>query len=546
MSLNNNDKPSILDRGTIIALVVTVVFWLAWSKYIESKYPKEQSVATVQNSDQKGDDSKLIAAPIASNQPSGSLEKKAAPGTNQEETRLSFDNEKWHFEVSSKGMGIKNVVISDFKTRQNEAVILGQSDVVASFATGLISTGQPIDFQISKIDSNIFQGKADLGDVKVVKTLTINPENYSIHGKVEYEGGFLGSTLLLGDVVPAVEENHSFMSRSTEFLEWVVLHEGSRSQNHIDLNKGGTTEANQVSIAALSSHYFSLAVVDHSDVLPQFRSSVPASAQEVQGALIYDFRPAPSTEKVTLNFIGYAGPKKYDILEKIDESLPRIIDYGMFFFIAKPMLWLMKALFSIFSNWGIAIIVLTIIVRLIVLPFNVYSYKSMKAMQRIQPEMNRIRENYKDKPADQKIQMNQEIMELMKRNQANPLGGCLPMLLQLPVFFALYQVLGQSIELYQAPFGLWIHDLSAKDPLFVLPVLMAITMFIQQKITPSTMDPQQAKIMQWMPVIFAFFMLGLPSGLTLYIFVSTLFGIIQQYIFMKDKKPVSAVKAVKA
>jgi len=181
------------------------------------------------------------------------------------------------------------------------------------------------------------------------------------------------------------------------------------------------------------------------------------------------------------------------------------------------------------------------------MPFNAYSFKSMKAMQRIQPEMNRIKERYKDKPADQKLQMNQEIMALMKANKASPLGGCLPTLLQLPPFFALYQVLGQSIELYRQPFIFWIHDLSAADPFYVLPVMMGATMFVQQRITPTPMDPQQAKVMMFMPLIFATFMLQLPSGLTLYIFVSTLFGIIQQYIFLRDKSTLqSRVKEAKA
>ena len=247
-----------------------------------------------------------------------------------------------------------------------------------------------------------------------------------------------------------------------------------------------------------------------------------------------------------LNYTTFAGPKSFNTLQTIDEDLTQVIDYGMFSFIAKPILWLLKFLQTFIGNWGLAIIVLTIIVRLIVMPFNVYSYKSMKVMQKLQPEMNRIRERYKDKSAEEKLQMNAEIMGLMKTHKANPLGGCLPMLLQLPVFIALYAVLGQSIELYQAPFGLWIHDLSLRDPFFVLPVLMGITMFVQQKITPSTMDPAQAKIMMWMPVIFAFFMISLPSGLTLYIFVSTLFGIIQQFIFMRDRNAAKTVQAAKA
>jgi YidC/Oxa1 family membrane protein insertase len=196
------------------------------------------------------------------------------------------------------------------------------------------------------------------------------------------------------------------------------------------------------------------------------------------------------------------------------------------------LLRLLKFLNQFTHNWGVAIILLTLVVRLLVLPFNLMSYRSMKKMQMIQPKLKLLRERYKDDPAA----LNRETMNLMKAEKVNPLGGCLPMFLQMPVFFALYQVLGQSVELYKAPFIFWIQDLSQKDPYYVLPVLLGITLFIQHKITPTTMDPQQAKIMMWMPLIFSLFTLGLPAGLTLYIFISTLFGVIQQQIFMKDKK----------
>jgi YidC/Oxa1 family membrane protein insertase len=236
-----------------------------------------------------------------------------------------------------------------------------------------------------------------------------------------------------------------------------------------------------------------------------------------------------------VKYTAFAGPKSFTELKQIDDDMTPVIDYGMFAVIAKPILWLLRYIYDLIGNWGFAIIILTIIVRGIVMPFNIFSYKSMKVMQKLQPEMAKIRERYKDKSSEEKLQMNQEIMQLMKVNKANPVGSCLPMLLQFPVFLALYQVLGQSIELYRAPFIFWINDLSSRDPYFVLPILMGITMFVNQKITPTTMDPQQAKILMWMPVVFSVFMVSLPSGLTLYIFVSTLFGIIQQYVFMRDR-----------
>jgi YidC/Oxa1 family membrane protein insertase len=196
----------------------------------------------------------------------------------------------------------------------------------------------------------------------------------------------------------------------------------------------------------------------------------------------------------------------------------------------------MKAFYTVVGNWGLAIICLTLLVRLCVLPFAMMSAKSMKAMQKIQPLLQTLREKYKDDP----MALNRETMALMKEHKANPIGGCLPMLLQIPVFFALYRVIGSSIELYHSPFYGWIHDLSSADKFYVLPILMGGTMFLQQKMTPTTMDPAQAKIMAFLPLIFILFMLQLPSGLTLYMTVSAIFGIVQQFFFLRDSKKATA------
>jgi YidC/Oxa1 family membrane protein insertase len=188
----------------------------------------------------------------------------------------------------------------------------------------------------------------------------------------------------------------------------------------------------------------------------------------------------------------------------------------------------------------VAVILLTAFVRLLVMPLYLMSYKSMNKMKVIQPQIQSLRERFKDDPT----RLNQEMMTLMRSNKVNPVGGCLPMLLQFPVFIALYQVLAQSIELYQAPFGGWIHDLSLKDPYYVFPALMGVSMFVQQKITPTTLDPVQAKVMMFMPLIFIFFMINLPSGLAIYMFVSALLGITQQFVFMRQNQtaPVAVKK----
>jgi YidC/Oxa1 family membrane protein insertase len=219
--------------------------------------------------------------------------------------------------------------------------------------------------------------------------------------------------------------------------------------------------------------------------------------------------------------------KNYDTLLSLGDNLHLAVDFGFFAILAVPTLRALQFVYKFIPNYGLAIILVTILIRLITFPLQYKSFKSMKKMQGIQPELAKIKEKYKDEP--QKMQ--KETMDLFKKAGANPLSGCLPLLLQMPFFFAIYRVLYSSVELVGAPFFGWIHDLSIHDPFYILPVLMAAAMFAQQKLTPTTtMDPNQAKIMMFMPVIFAFIMKSLPAGLVLYILVSTTVGILQQML----------------
>jgi len=225
----------------------------------------------------------------------------------------------------------------------------------------------------------------------------------------------------------------------------------------------------------------------------------------------------------------YAGPKEYDRLKALHVSLEDIIDYGWFSALAKPLFWILKLFYNFLKNYGLAIILLTILIRIIFIPLTNKSQKSMKAMQALAPKINEIREKYKKDPQ----RMNKEVMELYKRHKVNPMGGCLPMILQIPVFIALYNVLMYAIELRGAPFLLWIKDLSTKDPYYILPITMGISMVVQQKMTPTSADPMQSKIMMFLPIIFTFMFLGLPSGLVLYWLVNNLLSIAQQYYINK-------------
>ncbi len=256
---------------------------------------------------------------------------------------------------------------------------------------------------------------------------------------------------------------------------------------------------------------------------------------------------APGTEK-TYEYELFYGPKKLTVLKETGYNLEKIVNFGWFDVIAKPTLYLLNWLYSIFGNYGIAIILVTVILKALFWPITQKGLKSMKNMQKLQPKMVKIKEKYKDDSA----RMNQEVMNLYKTYKVNPLGGCLPMVLQIPVFFALYKVLLQSIELRHAPFMLWITDLSAPDRLYlgfdipylgglpVLTLLMGASMFLQQKMTPTTADPTQAKIMMFLPIIFTFMFLNFASGLVLYWFVNNLLSILQQYMINRQKKSAPA------
>ncbi len=235
-------------------------------------------------------------------------------------------------------------------------------------------------------------------------------------------------------------------------------------------------------------------------------------------------------QQISHKFDVYAGPQKEETLKQAGRELDKIVDYGWFAILAKPLKEVLKFFNSFTGNYGIDIILLTIVFKLVFWPLTASSFKSMQSMQQVQPKMAQLRKKHKDDPQT----LNREIMELYKKHKVNPLGGCMPMLLQIPVFFALYKVLMVSIELRHAHFlPVWITDLSAHDPVFILPVLTGASMFLQQKMTPSTGDPSQAKIMMLMPLIFTFMFLKFPSGLVLYWFVNNLLTIWQQYLNQK-------------
>ena len=232
----------------------------------------------------------------------------------------------------------------------------------------------------------------------------------------------------------------------------------------------------------------------------------------------------------------YAGPKMQDKLAELSPGLELTVDYGFLWFLAQPIFWLLEHIHSLLGNWGWSIIVLTIIIKLAFFPLSAASYKSMARMRAVSPKLQALKEQF----GDDRQKMSQAMMELYKKEKINPLGGCLPILVQMPVFLALYWVLLESVEMRQAPWLGWITDLSIKDPYFLLPIIMGATMFIQQHLNPTPPDPMQAKVMKLMPIIFTFFFLWFPAGLVLYWVVNNVLSIAQQWYITRQIEAATA------
>ncbi len=292
---------------------------------------------------------------------------------------------------------------------------------------------------------------------------------------------------------------------------------------------------------AMSQHYFLSAWIPSADALNTFsmRRSPQNTSEYIAGFTGPEFSVAPGST-VTQEASFYAGPKDQYVLRDISPNLDLTIDYGWLWFVAQPIYWLLTRINELVGNYGWSIVLLTLTVKGLFYKLSATSYRSMANMRRVMPKMVQLKERY----GDDKMKLQKATMELYQKEKINPFGGCLPMLVQMPVFIALYWVLLESVELRQAPFMLWINDLSVMDPYFILPLLMGVSMYAQSLLSPAPADPMQAKIMRFMPVVMTIFFLWFPAGLVLYWLCNSVLGILQQwYITRKIDKEYEAKKA---
>jgi YidC/Oxa1 family membrane protein insertase len=386
-----------------------------------------------------------------------------------------------------------------------------------------------------------FRGRSPQG-LALTKTFTFSYDSYRFDLDIRVVNGTSqplddNLALLLENRFPKIENDPS-----STFQGQLAYLDGKYEEKGIGKFEKEVTTTGKIQWGALSDTYFMQAVIPvDNQSIASIKTSRP-NPEQLRALFVLPPVNLPVQGEKNLHLALYFGPRDIAVLKPLKLDLEQAVNFGFFDIISKPLLWVLNFFNGFMHNYGWAIIVLTILVKILFWPLTHKSYKSMKDMQKLQPKMAKIREKYKDN----REKMNQEMMALYKTYKVNPMGGCLPMVIQIPVFFALYSLLGYAIELRHAPFLLWINDLSAPDRLPigvmipyvgngipVLTLLMGASMFIQQKMTPTTGDPTQAKLMLFLPVVFTFMFINFASGLVLYWLVNNVLSIGQQYYINK-------------
>ena len=497
-----------MDNRTLLAIILSIAVIIGYTLLFPPQQPEVKPPQPVAGT--KAEVPAPVTIPVAP---------EAAPA---EEKELRVENEFYSAVLSSKGGTVKSWAIKAYKDKKGKDVILLEKPgVLPALSIGANDSFDlaNVNFSVSgtdlKLDKNNNSGtivfEYSREGISIRRTYTFYADTYKVDISDEVSG-LPEYWVSLGSDFGIYERDES-------------THVGPALLTGTDLEELKATKLKEPKIfrenlkwIAQEDKYFFSALVPATPV-------EEAKAWTYKDSPVIAFKSKAGVNKFTL----YAGPKEHERLEKLNIGLEHVIDYGFFSIIARPIFWILLFFYRYLGNYGWAIIMVTIVTRIPFIPLLNKGQKSMRKLQELQPKMAEIREKFKKDP--QKMQ--QEMTELYKKHKVNPVGGCLPMLLQIPVFFALYKVLLIAIELRGAPFILWITDLSAKDPYFILPVVMGITMVIQQKMTPSTMDPKQAKLMMLMPVVFTFMFLNFASGLVLYWLVNNLLSIIQQFFVNK-------------
>src|SRR5690349_18437556 len=530
-----------MDTQRLILFVVfsfsLLLLWEAWQKQLNPPAPRtatEQATTPIPSSSVEGPGVKGAAVPGSS-----STASRAGP---REHLRVSTDT--LLAEIDTQGGDIVYLELlkqKDTHEATKNFVLFGPEHRYAA-QSGFTGAGLPNHETQFRAQANEFaltsgQDKLEVRleattpqGVKVTKILTFHRGSYRIDVAEEIANGTAAplSTEAYFQVTRDGKSPGGDPYMTQTYTGAAIYTDGEKFQKVTfdDIAKGkvGYPKTADNGWIAMIQHYFVAAL------LPPEKTQREFYTRKLDGDLysvgvILPVGPIVPGAAARVEVALYAGPQDQDHLQSIAPGLELVVDYGRLAVIAKPLFWVLKLFHGWLANWGLAIILLTIVIKLIFFPLSAASYRSMAKMKLVTPRLMKLREQY----GDDKAKMNQKMMELYKAEKINPLGGCLPIVVQIPVFIALYWVLFESVELRHAPFYLWIKDLSAPDPWYVLPTLMLISMMIQTKMNPTPPDPVQAKVMVIMPLVFGVMFYFFPSGLVLYWFVNNILSMLQQW-----------------
>jgi YidC/Oxa1 family membrane protein insertase len=463
---------------------------------------------------------------------------------NAESAKVSVETDLFRVEISAVGGDLTRLELRRHKASEDKRndFVLFESRHAYAAQSGLIGTGLPNHKSMWKLPADrleLMPGESELrvrltamgeGGAQIAKTYVFKRGSYLI--EVEHEVGNGSSAAIAphayfqlirdgkapegANAMMATFTGPAFFSDADKFQKVEFEDVAKKKAKH-----PGRTDNGWV---AMVQHYFVSAWLPPGKGEREFFLREVGKDLFAAGVIVPMAVIAPgATGKLSMPL--YAGPQEQENLAKIAAGFDLVVDYGWLTVIAAPIFWVLQWLYSFLGNWGWAIILLTVMLKAAFFPLSAASYKSMAKMRVLTPKLTKLKETF----ADDRQRMNQEMMELYKREKVNPLGGCLPILVQIPVFIALYWVLLGTVEMRGAPWLGWITDLSAKDPYFVLPLIMGVTMFVQTKLNPTPPDPMQAKVMMLMPIVFTGMFLFFPSGLVLYWTVNNVLSIAQQW-----------------
>ena len=502
------------NQRVALAIVISLVILLAYDYFFT---PKEQNVPN-----QKIEQTKAKPTKAPKVEATNSTPKEKAPKQDIVKSKTLVKIDSKHFKMFIDNFGRINQVILKDKRFIDE-----KGEYLKLFDDSKLPKPLEIRFSNENINENAFKisyntdkKEIKIKDKPVTLTLTQNLPQLQVVKKITiYPDGHYDLNINLS------KDEKYFISpgfRPNVRVDGYTFHGAliKEADDTITMIKDGDAKDGEVfkkaKIASAEDRYYTTFLYDLKNGL-----DVVVSKDEEENPILFI-----KGEK-SFNINGYVGPKDYRILKSINPELTDVIEYGFFTFIAKPMFKILLLIYNFVGNWGWAIVILTILIRVVLFPLTFKGMVSMQKLKDLSPKIKELQQKYKGDPQ----KLNVHMMQLYKKHGANPMGGCLPLLLQIPVFFAIYRVLLNAIELKGSEWILWINDLSQKDPYFILPILMGITMYIHQKTTPTTItDPMQQKIFQYLPIIFTFFFITFPAGLTLYWFVNNILSIIQQLI----------------